>query len=145
MRIVVIILMVLLSGCEISSSPTQYYKQAPPRDMNPVVLAKGKAVYDKHCKRCHGVDGVGSKNWRVQRPDGTYPAPPLNGSGHTWHHPKTILIRVIKEGSPGGMGNMPSFINKVNDEEIDAIIKWAQSLWDEAAYQDWYQRDASYN
>lgn len=134
----------LLLGCDNVSETTNVQIEIPPRNLDAELLTTGKAVYDKQCKRCHGVDGVGSKNWQVQGPDGKYPAPPLNGSGHTWHHPKAIIISVIKNGSPGGMGNMPALGDKVSDAEIEALIAWAQSLWSEKAYQAWYQRDLSY-
>ncbi|VAW85203.1 hypothetical protein MNBD_GAMMA18-1132 [hydrothermal vent metagenome] len=138
------VLTTLLSACDSIDTSVNIQVEAPPRNMDAELLTTGKMVYDKHCQRCHGVDGVGSKNWQVQGPDGNYPPPPLNGNGHTWHHPKAVLIGVIKDGSPGGMGNMPRMRDKVNDTEIEALISWMQSLWSEQAYQTWYRHDLAY-
>jgi len=139
-----VVLTTLLLACDSVDTSVNIQVEAPPRNMDAELLTAGKVVYDKHCKRCHGVDGVGSENWQVQGPDGKYPAPPLNGNGHTWHHPKAVLISVIKDGSPGGMGNMPKMRDKVNDAEIEALIIWMQSLWSEQAYQTWYRHDLAY-
>ncbi len=149
MRVVfLVVISALLLACDSvdhanHTSDTQV--EPPPRNLAPELLETGKAVYEKHCKQCHGVDAVGSKNWQVQGPDGKYPAPPLNGTGHTWHHPKAVLIGVIKNGSPGGMGNMPAMGDKVSDDEIEALIAWFQSLWSEQAYQIWYQYESAHN
>ncbi len=145
MRIVfLVVLITLLSACDSVDRSVNIQVEAPPRNLDTELLTTGKMVYDKHCKHCHGVDGIGSENWQVQGPDGKYPAPPLNGNGHTWHHPKSVLINVIKDGSPGGMGNMPRMRDKVNDAEIEALITWMQSLWSEPAYQTWYRHDLAY-
>jgi hypothetical protein len=61
--------------------------------------------------------------------DGKYPPPPLNGTGHDWHHPKAALVQVIKNGSPGAKGNMPAWKGKLNDQEIEDVVAWFQSLW----------------
>ena len=142
--VVLVVLIVMLVACDSAVHTGSVAPTAPPRNMDPVVLAEGKAIYDKHCKRCHLADGVGSKSWQVQGPDGKYPPPPLNGSAHTWHHPKEVLVSVIKDGSPGGMGNMPPLRDKMTDQDIELVITWFQSLWSEQAYQTWYEHDVSH-
>lgn len=144
MHVVLVVLMVMLVGCDSAVQSGAVTIPAPPRNMDPAVLAEGKRVYDQHCKRCHLADGAGSKNWQVQGPDGKYPAPPLNGTAHTWHHPKVVLVNVIKDGSPGGMGNMPPLRDKLSDQDVEAVITWFQSLWSEQAYQAWYERDVAH-
>ena len=140
-----VIFIVLLAACEGADQSGGVMIPAPPRNMDPAILSKGKAIYDKHCKRCHLTDAVGSAMWEVQGPDGKYPAPPLNGAAHTWHHPKEVLVRVIKEGSPGGMGNMPAMGGKLADQDVEAVITWFQSLWSEQAYQTWYETDMAHH
>lgn len=61
--------------------------------------------------------------------DRKYPPPPLNGTGHDWHHPKAALVQVIQNGSPGAKGNMPAWKDKLNDQEIKDVVAWFQSLW----------------
>ncbi len=142
MRVVVLIAVAMMVvACDSTGRSDQEMLQAPPRNMNPVILAQGKALYDENCKRCHLEGGKGSKDWRIQGPDGKYPPPPLDGTAHTWHHPKAVLVSVIKNGSPGGMGNMPPHRDKLSDNDIEAIITWFQSLWTEEAYRAWYGRD----
>lgn len=100
-------------------------------------LARGEKLYQENCAECHGSNGQGAPNWRQPGPDGKYPAPPLNGAGHAWHHPMKALRYTIKHGSPGGKGNMPGWNDKLSDKEIDAIILWFQSQWPEELYAAW--------
>lgn len=106
-------------------------------------VGAGARVFREHCASCHGKVGEGAANWRRAGPDGKYPAPPLNGSGHAWHHPLSILFHTIKNGSPGGQGDMPAWADKLTDEEIVAVIAWFQSRWPPEIYQNWLQRDAA--
>ena len=103
-------------------------------------VSKGAVVFQQNCAACHGAQAEGAPNWRKLGPDGRYPAPPLNGSGHGWHHPLRILFQVIKNGSPGGQGNMPAWKDKLNEDEMVAVIAWFQSLWPEEVYAAWKQR-----
>ncbi|MCW8891022.1 MAG: cytochrome c [Sedimenticola sp.] len=106
-------------------------------------VSAGARVYQENCAACHGKRGEGAENWRKAGPDGNYPAPPLNGTGHAWHHPLNILFHTIKNGSPGGQGNMPAWGEKLSDEEIISVIAWFQSKWPREIYQNWVQRDAA--
>lgn len=106
-------------------------------------VSAGARIYQDNCAACHGKRGEGAENWRKAGPDGKYPAPPLNGSGHAWHHPLNILFHTIKNGSPGGQGNMPAWGKKLSDEEIIAVIAWFQSKWPREIYNNWVQRDAA--
>jgi len=64
---------------------------------NPKFVAMGKALYAKHCAVCHGKNLEGqTPNWRQALPDGTFPAPPHDATGHTWHHPDAMLFKVTK-------------------------------------------------
>jgi len=48
------------------------------------------------------------------------------------------MHHVIKNGSPGGQGNMPAWGGKLNDEQIDDIVAWFQSRWSDQVYTAWY-------
>lgn len=104
-------------------------------------VSKGAGVFQANCAVCHGKQAEGAPNWQKLGPDGKYPAPPLNGSGHGWHHPLQILFHVIKNGSPGGQGNMPPWGEKLSDDEMIAAIAWFQSKWPEEIYAAWMQRE----
>ena len=58
----------------------------------------GKDLYAANCAACHGKNAEATPNWRQTDDQGRYPAPPLNGSAHTWHHSLDVLRRTINEG-----------------------------------------------
>ena len=77
-------------------------------------------------------------------PTGTYarrtapfPAPPLNGDGHTWHHPDGLLYRVVSQGGkiqevpsiPSFKSAMPAFGDLLTHDEIVATLEYVKSLW----------------
>lgn len=104
-------------------------------------VSQGAKVFQENCAACHGKQAEGAPEWRKVGPDGKYPAPPLNGTGHGWHHPLRILFQVVKKGSPGGQGNMPAWSEKLSDDEIIAAIAWFQSKWPDQIYAAWMQRE----
>jgi mono/diheme cytochrome c family protein len=104
-----------------------------------VQLALGKKVFDDNCARCHGDNAQGAADWRKRDADGHYPPPPLNGSGHTWHHSTEMLKQTILNGSPQGKGKMPAWKGKLTEKQIDAVIDWFQSVWPQPVYDAWYE------
>jgi len=99
------------------------------------VLAQGQGVYVAHCAACHGARLEGQPNWRERGPDGHLPAPPHDASGHTWHHPDEVLIRITKEGVAkvaklkDYVSAMPVYEGVLSDEEIVAVLSWIKSQW----------------
>ncbi len=63
------------------------------------------------------------------------PAPPHDGSGHTWHHPDAVLFGITKKGvvppyAPVGYeSDMPAFAGKLSDDEIWAVLAYIKSHW----------------
>jgi len=110
---------------------TRWYK--------PAYVAAGEGLYAENCSTCHGSNGEGAPNW--QRPDagGHYPPPPLNGTGHAWHHPLKGLYQTIMQGSPDGSGRMPAWQGKLSKGEALAIIAWFQSHWSDEIYAAWHR------
>lgn len=104
---------------------------------DPEMIARGARIYRENCARCHGERGEGAPNWRQRRPDGKWPPPPLNGTGHTWHHPLAALRMTIRNGTLAIGGSMPPWKDKLSDEDIDAVIAWFQSQWPDEVYQAW--------
>lgn len=115
-------------------------KPVPPaaRSQDFAQVMRGAKLYQANCAQCHGREGEGASSWRQRSADGKFPPPPLNGTGHAWHHPRKMLHHVIKNGSPGGQGNMPAWGGKLSDEEIEDIIAWFQSRWSDEVYTAWY-------
>ncbi len=100
----------------------------------------GANLFQKNCAGCHGEQAEGAYNWRQVGADGKYPPPPLNGTGHAWHHPKNALIYTIKNGTIPLGGGMPAWQSKLTDEEIEAILAWVISRWSDDIYQRWASR-----
>lgn len=94
-----------------------------------------------HCAECHGSDASGAPNWRQRGPDGKHPPPPLNGTGHAWHHPLSALRLIVRTGGAPFGGAMPPFVDKVDRQEIDAVLAWVQSHWSDEIYALWKERD----
>ena len=94
----------------------------------------GRTLFITNCAGCHGVNGEGQPNWHVRNADGTLPAPPLNGDGHTWHHSDGLLYRIVRDGGaelsvPGFKSGMPSLGETLSREEIIAVLTYVKSLW----------------
>ncbi len=109
--------------------------------INPERNAKGEKLYLEYCFMCHGSDAEGAPGWKTPLEDGKYLAPPLNGSGHAWHHPMNVLRDYIKNGSIDRGGAMMGFEGALGDEETADIISWFQSKWPDELYSSWYWRD----
>ena len=94
----------------------------------------GKQIYQTNCATCHGVNAEGAPNWATPGPDGLYPAPPHDNSGHTWHHSDRVLYETIANGMgdplrPGSPLRMPAWGGKLNDTEIHVVITYFKSRW----------------
>ncbi len=109
------------------------------RNADPALLVQGERIYRQHCAGCHAADAGGDPNWRKRDSEGFFPPPPLNGSGHAWHHSTGVLTDLIRNGSPGGKGRMPAWAGKLSEQEITAVIAWFQSLWSQQVYEAWLE------
>jgi len=97
-------------------------------------VAAGAAIYQAQCARCHGANLEGQPDWRSPLPTGRLPAPPHDESGHTWHHPDDLLLRIVKEGPAfyatlGVKTDMPGFQSSLSDQDIAAAIAYIKSRW----------------
>lgn len=104
-------------------------------------LKRGRQLYLQNCMVCHGFNGEGATDWSRRDAQGKWPAPPLNGTGHTWHHPKPALIYTIKNGTQRIGGNMPPWKDKLSAQDIEDIIAWFQSQWPDDIYAAWQRID----
>lgn len=112
----------------------------PKRHHDPAQVARGRAVYDKHCAECHGAEGRGQAgDWRIRDAGGNYPPPPLDDSAHAWHHPTAVLLDVIRNGSEPGEGNMPAWKNVLSEAEMQDVVAYIKSLWSDPVYQLWWK------
>ena len=119
-KILVIPLIILLAGCN-------------PGDIDNSSVSKavtGEAIYNKNCASCHGPNGRGlAEDWKVKDANGNYPAPPLNGTAHTWHHSPAQLLYTINKGGTEMGGQMPAFEELLSETEKQALIDYMYNLW----------------
>ncbi len=95
-------------------------------------IQKGKQLYEEYCAVCHGIGGVGQSKEHPRGgrdKDDNRLAPALDGTGHAFHHPPSLLLRYTREGSLDGSSAMPAFGDRLSDDDIRSIIAYFQSLW----------------
>ena len=132
MRILLIVMtIVLLTGCD--SQTNANHARFPAEQ-----LMLGEQVFTKNCQECHGVGAAGTvREWQKRLPDGTLPAPPLNGTAHAWHHNDKVLLRTVNNGGIPLGGTMPPFKDVLSEEEKIAVLAYIKNLWPEELYQAW--------
>ncbi|AZB65876.1 Cytochrome c, class I precursor [Cereibacter sphaeroides WS8N] len=119
---------------------------AAPTGPDADAIALGRHVYAANCASCHGAELEGQPDWGEPLPNGRYPAPPHDASGHTWHHPDAQLLAIVRQGTAALVGNgyesdMPGFADLLTDAEIRAVLDYIKSTWPERAAD--YQRQVS--
>lgn len=112
-----------------------YLKSLPPAPEAPApahgeeaarVFAAGGALYERHCKDCHGADGRGMP-----------PAyPPLAGNRSLMQPSPVNPIRVVLNGgfAPATAGNprpygMPPYRPLFSDAEVAAVVSYIRNAW----------------
>ena len=134
MRILIILLsFVLISEASYSNSHFPITRDST------LMIARGKIIYESYCMSCHQVNLSGAENWKGLDDDGHRKAPPLNGTGHTWHHDDASLHNIIKYGLAKIVknyeGKMIGFGDKINDKQIDSVLSYIKSHWDDEIYE----------
>jgi mono/diheme cytochrome c family protein len=101
-------------------------------------IASGKSLYQENCAVCHGDNLQGQRDWQVPNEDGSYPAPPHDETGHTWHHRDDMLFAYVKRGGAKALeaqgitsfkSAMPGFSDRLNDHHIREILAYIASTW----------------
>lgn len=102
-------------------------------------VANGAALYAQNCASCHGANLAGQPDWQNQNSDGTYPAPPHDENGHTWHHGDVMLTEYITIGGQAALdkmgvafkSGMPAFAATLKPDQIADILLYLKSTWSE--------------
>ena len=128
-----LIFLILLSG---NSSAHNHF---PITIDSKLMIARGKIAYENNCVSCHMINLAGAENWRGLDEDGHRKAPPLNGTGHTWHHDDKTLHAIIKYGLvklvEGYEGKMMGFEENLSDKDIDSVLAYIKSYWSKDKYE----------
>ena len=144
--IALMLVSLMLVACEpadVTKLLTAPEKQATAikRNLNPEQLSRGAVLFEQNCAECHGAQGQGAQDWQKPDKNGKFLPPPLNGLGHTWHHPMAVLTYTIKNGTGKIGGNMPAFAGKLTGAQIEDILVFVQAKWPEPIYEAWYRTD----
>lgn len=123
----------------IASTPVDMSAPASQAEFDLATIALGGKLYKQNCAVCHGTKAEGTPDWRVRNPDGKLKPPPLNGTAHTWHHSKALLLSIITEGTASQGGDMPAWGDKLSQQEMAAILTWLQSKWPKDIYESWLE------
>ena len=104
-------------------------------DEKVVALAKAKELYTNNCSSCHMDNLSGNSKWKFSfDEEGQRLPPPLNGTGHTWHHAPQQLFDIIRYGykkiDPNYQGKMLGN-EKLTDDEIWSILEYIKNMWPE--------------
>ncbi|HTH98224.1 MAG TPA: cytochrome c [Stellaceae bacterium] len=89
------------------------------------VINAGKAVYAANCSTCHQDSGGGEP--------GRYPG--LKGSSFLQADNPTSVIRLVLSGDSNDVSDqaMPSFADKLSDDQAAAVISYVRSSWGNSA------------
>jgi mono/diheme cytochrome c family protein len=89
---------------------------------SPDSLAAGKAVYQRYCATCHGLNGAGGSGSDISPP-----APDLTDT--EWKHGSTDgeIFSVIKNGVPPEL-NMEPWGDRIKDPDIWNVVNYVRSL-----------------
>ncbi|MBZ0130465.1 MAG: cytochrome c [Rhodobacteraceae bacterium] len=107
--------------------------------VDPAGIAEGRELYARFCASCHGANLEGQPDWQSPGADGLLPAPPHDGTGHTWHHDDRLLFDYTKLGGKAALeargvrfnSGMPGFADDLSDAEIWRVLGFIRSNWSE--------------
>ena len=103
---------------------------SPVPTLDPQRVSRGEAVYEQFCAACHGANLEGQPDWQSPLPDGGFPAPPHDSTGHTWHHSDEVILEIIAQGSnPLFGGTMQGFAEVIDDQDRLAVLEFIKSRW----------------
>ena len=91
-----------------------------------ILLADGKAVYMKKCKKCHGADGKGKPKMKEK-----HNIPDFTDAGWQGKNDKAKVVKATTNGvkkKDGSKTKMKAFKDKLSAEEISAVADFVKSF-----------------
>lgn len=114
----------ILAACSGVGTPTPTGTPIPVTQTAPTVLneniTEGAELHATNCQVFHG---------DLRGPGGSG-APPHNQYGHTWHHPDAQFKDWVINGKLG-FSQMPAFKNILTGPEVDAVLSYIKTSWNE--------------
>jgi cytochrome c6 len=104
---------VLIIGLIASIMAPQVLAQGPE-----ALFKEGKKLFEDTCADCHRVNGQGLPN--------KFPA--LDKNSFVVGDPSKVIDTVL-QGRKGKLGQMPTWKDTFNDQQISAIITYARQAW----------------
>ena len=83
---------------------------------------RGQAVFEENCAQCHRANGEGLP--------ATFPA--LNKNPFVLGDPKPVIATVLN-GRKGSLGQMPAWKDKLDDQQIAAVVTYIRQAWSNRA------------
>jgi len=83
---------------------------------------QGQEVFEDSCAQCHRANGEGLP--------ATFPA--LNKNPFVLGDPKPVIATVLN-GRKGNLGRMPSWKDKLDDQQIAAVVTYLRQAWSNRA------------
>lgn len=86
------------------------------------LFQKGKELFADNCVDCHRLNGQGLP--------GTFPA--HDGNPFVVGPPKPVIATVLN-GRKGDLGEMPSWKDKLDDQQVAAVVTYIRHAWSNKA------------
>lgn len=86
------------------------------------LVPQGREIFASTCADCHRENGQGLP--------GTFPA--LNRNPFVAGDPKAVIATVLN-GRKGLLGQMPTWKDKLNDQQIAAVVTYIRQAWSNRA------------
>jgi mono/diheme cytochrome c family protein len=86
------------------------------------LFPKGQAVFTSTCVDCHRLNGQGLP--------GTFPA--HDGNPFVTGKPGPVIATVLN-GRKGNLGQMPSWKDKLDDQQVAAVVTYIRQAWSNMA------------
>jgi mono/diheme cytochrome c family protein len=95
-----------------------------PLSPTPTLLGKGKALYNRHCVKCHGPDGKGDGPDKTN--DLAHPPADLTSTFRATFNPEGVMFYKIWNGR--GQPTMPAFKTQLTDRDVWTIVEYVKTL-----------------
>ncbi len=105
----------ILAGIILTACAATIHSQRPVEFQTEYLIPHGKQIYVEYCAECHQMDGTG---WSTLIP------PLAHNPIVTLEDPSPLIETVVY-----GQGSMMAFGDKLNSEDIAAVLSYIRNAW----------------